>query len=388
MKKRKRKICYVTGSRADYGLIKHTIKKLQKEFNLSLIVTGMHLSHEFGYTIDEIEKDGFKIDAKVDMLSVEDTGGGMAKSLGMAIIGVTRALERIKPDVVLVLGDKGETLAGAIAGAHLNIPVIHLHGGEQGDDGAHIDDSIRHSVTKFAHIHLAPTKLSAKRIIKMGEEPWRVHVVGAPGLDEIMSQKCYPKKHVAKKYHLGLNKPLILVVQHPVLTQLDKAGDQMRKTLEALKELNEQTVLIYPNADAGGREMIKVIKEFERYKFLQTYKNLPRKDYLSLMKYSSVLVGNSSSGLIESPAFKISVVNIGIRNSTREAAGNVLYVDHDKNKIIHAVRKALFDKKFRVMVERCKNPYGDGNASDKIVKILKKMIFINKNKLLTKRITY
>jgi UDP-N-acetylglucosamine 2-epimerase (non-hydrolysing)/GDP/UDP-N,N'-diacetylbacillosamine 2-epimerase (hydrolysing) len=381
-----RKICYVTGTRAEYGLMRHTLEVISKEFDLSLIVTGMHLCPEFGYTINEIEKEGFKIDKKVDMLLATDTGGTMAKSLGLAVIGITQALEDIKPDMLLITGDRGEALAAAIAGAHLNIPIIHIHGGDQGDDGAHIDDQIRHSITKFSHIHLVATEKSAERIIKMGEEPWRVHIVTAPGLDEIFSEELYSKEYIEKKHHLDLDKPLILVVQHPTLTQIDMAADQIRETLEALKEINEQTILIYPNADAGGRRMIKVIQEYEKYDFLQTYKSLHRKDYLSLMKYTSVMVGNSSSGTIEAPTFKLPVVNIGIRESSREHAGNKIFVKPTRNEIRQAIKKALFDENFKKLVRKCKSPYGDGKASQRILTVLNTIK--NTKKLLRKRLTY
>lgn len=384
--KKRRKICYITGTRADYGLMKNTLIKLKKEFDLSLIVVGMHLSPEFGNTFQDIEKDGFKIAKKIKTLLTKDTGGAMAKSLGVCLIKITQALDSLKPELLLVLGDRGEALAGAIAGAHLNIPVTHIHGGDQGDDGAHIDDPIRHSITKFAHIHLSATEQSAERIIKMGEEKWRVHIVGSPALDDILLKDFYSKSYIEKKYNLNLKKPLLLVVQHPVLTQINEAEKQARETLEAVKEINEQTVFIYPNADAGGRKMIKTIKEYEKYDFLQTHKSIPRKDYLSLMKYSSVLIGNSSSGIIESPVFKIPVVNIGVRNSARENAGNIIFINHNKREIIKAIKKALFDERFKKVIRKYKNPYGAGNTSKKIVKILRELKL--KKDILIKKITY
>jgi UDP-N-acetylglucosamine 2-epimerase (non-hydrolysing)/GDP/UDP-N,N'-diacetylbacillosamine 2-epimerase (hydrolysing) len=381
-----KKICYVTGTRSDYGLMRHTLKEISKEFDLSLIVTGMHLCIEFGYTINEIEKDDFKIDKKVDMLLASDTGGAMAKSFGLAVIGITQALEDIKPDMLLITGDRGEALATAIAGAHLNIPIAHVHGGDQGDDGAHIDDQTRHCITRFSHIHLVATKKSAERIIKMGEEPWRVHIVGTPGLDEIFSEELYSREYIEKKYNLNLSRPFILVLQHPALPQIDMAADQIRKTLEALKEINEQTILIYPNSDAGGRRMIKAIQEYEKYDFLQTYKTLYRRDYLSLMKYASVMVGNSSSGTIDAPAFKLPVVNIGTRESAREHAGNKIFVKHDRKEILSGIKKALFDNEFKKVVQECKSPYGDGKASLRILDILNNVKITDK--LLKKRLTY
>jgi len=383
---KRKKICYITGTRAEYGLMRNTLNKLGKEFDLSLIVLGMHLSSEFGNTVKEIEKDGFKIARKIKTLLPSDTGGAMAKSFGLGVIKITEALASLRPDFILIIGDRGEMLAGAIAGIFLNIPVVHLHGGDQGDDGAHIDDPTRHSITHFAHLHFPATKKSAERILRMGEEKWRVHMVGSPALDDILLNKFYPKKYLEKKYGLDLKKTFILVLQHPSLTQVNKSGEQIKETLEALKEMNIQTILIYPNADAGGRKMIKVIKEYEKYDFLHTYKSLPRKDYLSLMKYARLMVGNSSSGTIDTPFFKIPVVNIGTRESVREHAGNKIFVGHNRKQIVRAIKKALFDKKFRKIVQKCKNPYGNGKAGEKITAILKKTK-IN-NKLLVKRLTY
>jgi len=382
----KRKVCYITGTRAEYGLMRNALTKIREELDFSLIVLGMHLSPEFGNTVQEIEKDGFKIAKKIKTLFPEDTGSGMSKSFGFSVIKITEALEILKPDLLLIFGDRGEALAGTIAGAYLNIPIVHIHGGDQGDDGAHIDDPIRHSITKLAHIHLAATKKSAQRILKMGEEKWRVHIIGSPALDDILLNKFYPKTYLEKKYNLDFKKPFILALQHSSLTQVNESGKQIKETLEALKEINLQTILIYPNADAGGREMIEVIKKYEKYDFLHIYKSLPRKDYLSLMKYARVMVGNSSSCTIDTPEFKLPVVNIGTRESVREHAGNKIFVGHDRKQIIKAIKKALFDEKFRKIVQKCKNPYGSGKTGGKIAKILKK-IKIN-NKLLVKRLTY
>lgn len=383
-----RKICYITGTRADFGLMCSTLKKISENFELSLIVTGMHLSREFGYTVDEIERSGFTISKRVDMLLSGDTGGAMAKSLGMAIYGISQALEDDTPDLVLLLGDRGEALAAAISAAHLNIPIAHVHGGDQGDDGAHIDDQIRHSITKFSHIHLAATEQSGERISKMGEEQWRIFTVGAPGLDEIYSAELFSRSDLNEKYGLNFDEPLILMVQHPVLTQTNKAGTQIRETLEALQELQYQTVLIYPNSDAGGREMIQVIKEYEGTPFLHTFRSIPRKDYLSIMKFSDVMVGNSSSGTIEAPVFHLPVVNVGIRESTREHAGNKIFVNPERNEIRRSIEKALSDQDFKHKIRQSKSPYGDGTASLKIVEVIKNITKYDKNELLTKKLTY
>ncbi|MGA2917083.1 UDP-N-acetylglucosamine 2-epimerase [Methanoregula sp.] len=381
-----RKICYITGTRADYGLMRSTLLKIKEEFSLTLIITGMHLCPEYGYSLTDIRKDGFEHYYTVDMLLANDSAAAMAKSLGLAIIGITQTLESVKPDILLVTGDRGEALAGTLAAAHLNIPVAHIHGGDQGDDGAHIDDPIRHSITKFAHIHLAATQKSADRLLKMGEEPWRIHLVGSPAVDDLLSDDFYSRDFLEKKYGLDLSRPFILAIQHPSLTQIDQAEKQITETLEALREINLQTILIYPNSDAGGRKMIKIIEKYEKYDFLKTFKNLPRKDYLSLMKLASVMVGNSSSGTIDAPIFRLPVVNVGTRESVRENAGNKIFVTNDRKEITGAIKKALSDKKFLAHVEKCRSPYGNGKAGEKIVKVLKKVKL--DNKLLEKHLTY
>lgn len=380
-----RKIAVITGTRAEYGLAKSILKSIQKhpKLELALIVTGMHLSTEFGYTVKEIKRDGFKIDATLGTLHSADTGAAMTQTIGSCILKLADTLEDMRPDILLVLTDLGHTLAGAIAGAYMNIPVAHLHGG---DVSGTVDESVRHAITKLSHVHFSATKKSAERIIKMGEEKWRVHVVGAPGLDVILNEKLIETKEIAKKYSLDLSKPIVLMVQHSVTTESDDSAKQIRETLNAIVELKHHTVLIYPNADAGGRRMIKAIKEYEKYQFIKTFKSLPRKDYLSLMKIASVMVGNSSSGIIEAPSFHLPVVNIGTREAGRERAGNVIDVDYNKNEIIKTVEKALYDEKFKEKVKKCKSPYGDGKAGERIAKVLSE-IKINKN-LLQKRMTY
>ena len=379
-----RKIAAVTGTRAEYGLSKSIFTAIQKHPNLELelIVTGMHLSKEFGYTFKEIKQDRFKT-AILNTLYSEDTGAAMTRTIGRCVLQLADTLENMKPDILLVLTDLGHTLAGAIAGAYMNIPVAHVHGG---DVSGTVDEPVRHAITKLSHIHFPATKKSAERIIKMGEEKWRVHVVGAPGLDTILNEKLIVREEIAKKYNLDLAKPVVLMVQHPVTTECDESAEQIRETLNAIVELKHQTVLIYPNADAGGRRMIKVIKKYEKYPFIKAFKSLPRKDYLSLMKVASVMVGNSSSGIVEAPSFHLPVINIGSRQEGRERAGNVIDVGYSKNGIINAIQKALYDKKFKAKVKKCKSPYGDGKASQRIVKILNE-IKINK-KLLQKRMTY
>jgi len=382
-----RTITVITGTRAEYGLLNPVMRAIQDHpgLDLSIIATGMHLSPEHGYTVKKIENDGFKIDVAVDMLLSNDTGASMAKSLGVGIIGITQALEQLKPDIVLVLGDRDEPFAGAIATSHMNIPVAHIHGGDSTTGGC-IDESIRHSITKFAHIHFPATEESATRIKKLGEEPWRIHTVGAPGLDTIINTKLLPKEQLIEQYSLNANEPILLAVQHPVTTQPENAANEMRTTMQALAKLGMQTILVYPNSDAGGRSMIEVIKEFEHLPFLRTFKSLPHIEYLSLLNIADALVGNSSSGIIEASSFHLPVVNIGIRQEGRQRANNVIDVASDKEKIIEAIDTVLHDKAFKQKVNECVNPYGDGRAGLRIVEILAGLEI--DQKLLQKKITY
>lgn len=381
-----RKICVVTGSRAEYGLLKPVMKAIarSKKLILQVLAMGMHLVPEFGETMKEIKKDGFNIDGLVKMTASRDTKEAMAQSIGRGIIGITDSLAEIKPDIVLILGDRMEALSAVIAAVYMNIILAHVHGGDSPRAG--LDEYARHAITKLSHIHFPATEKSANRIIKMGEDYQRVHVVGAPGLDSILKEKLISRSRLANKYKLDLSKPLLLIVQHSVTTEVEDAERQMRETMEAIKEIGIQSVAIYPNADAGGRRIIKIIEEYRKFPFIQIYKNLPHLDYLSLMKLASVMVGNSSSGIIETPSFSLPAVNIGTRQEGRERANNVIDVDYSKNQIKKTIKEMLDNRKLRERLKKSKNPYGDGKASERIIKVLEN-IELNK-RLLQKKITY
>ena len=382
-----RKITVVTGTRAEYGILYPVMKAIERseDLRLSIVATGMHLSYEFGHTIDEIRKDGFKIDSAVDMILSGDSQLSMAKSLGIGIMGISQALESIRPDFVMVCGDRSEAFAAAVSAAYMNFPVAHLLGGDHAR-GSNIDDSLRFAITKFAHIHFPATEEHGERIRRLGEEPWRVHVVGSPALDTILRAKLPASNQTLEALSLEPRKPVALIVQHPTSINAADSKKEMEATMEALCELNIQSAVIYPNADAGGRAMIDVIKKYEGRPFIRVFRSLPRDKYLALMSAASVMVGNSSSGLIEAPSFRLPAVNIGIRQEGRDRAENVIDVGHDKEKIKAAIRKALNDKKFLNRVKNCLNPYGDGKASERIVAILRNTEITSD--LLRKRITY
>ncbi|MBI5449355.1 UDP-N-acetylglucosamine 2-epimerase (hydrolyzing), partial [Candidatus Gottesmanbacteria bacterium] len=354
----KRKVCVVTGSRAEYGLLRPIIFEINKSKTLELLlmVTSMHLSEEFGKTANLIEKDGLKITYKVEMNPKENTAESMAESIGRGILGITAAFHKKQPDITLLLGDRIEELAGAIVSAYLNIPIAHIHGGDKSKAG--LDESARHAITKLSHIHFAATKKSMERILKMGEDPRKVFLVGAPGLDSILKGTFLSKSELSNKFGLDFNRSFLVMLQHSVTTQIAQAGKQIKETLKAIEYLKLPTIAVFPNSDAGGRTIIGEI-ESKRGLFVEILKNIPRDLYLSLLKHASVLVGNSSGGVIETPSLKIPVVNIGIRQAGRERSTNVIDVPHDKAKIVRAIRKALYDKKFKEQVRRCVSPYGD-----------------------------
>ncbi|KEH98042.1 UDP-N-acetylglucosamine 2-epimerase [Clostridium massiliodielmoense] len=381
----KRKIAVITGTRADYGIYYSVLKEIEnhKDLELSLIVCGMHLSPEFGMTIEEIQKDGFKIDDKIDTILSSDSGSAMAKSIGITLMGLTQSLERINPDILLILGDRGEMIAGALAAVHMNIPVAHIHGGEVTGT---VDESIRHSITKLAHIHFPANEDSKERIIKMGEEAKNVYVVGAPGIDYIKNTKYLTREEVLKRFNLRDDK-IFMMTQHPVTTEKHMVSNQIEETLSAVAKIGIQTVISYPNSDNGGREIIKVIEKYrEKYNFLKVFKNLSQVEYLSLLNTADVMIGNSSSGIIEAPSFKLPVVNIGTRQQGRLRACNIVDVSYSKKEILEAINKVLYDEEFRKNLEKCENPYGDGQAGTRIAEILSK-VQINSG-LIQKRITY
>ena len=365
----KTKIAVLTGTRAEYGILRPILKKVDAhpKLELILIVTGMHLSDEFGYTVDTIKKDGFEIDAEIATLNVVDTGYGMARYIGKTIIELSDTFNDLNPDIIFLLGDRAEMLAGAIAAACANILIAHIHSGEASGS---IDQSFRHAISKLSHLFFVATEDSRDNLLAIGEEQKRIFIVGAPGLDGIL-ENLHSPENMAKKYNLDLSKPVILLVQHPVVTETQEAASQMRKTLNAIAKLKIHTIVIYPNADAGGRKMIEVIKAYDRkHSFIDAYKSLPRRDYLSLMNIVSVMVGNSSSGIIEAPSFGLPVINIGTRQKDRLRAGNTIEVDHDENEIVNGIRTAINDIKYREKVKEIKNPWGDGNSSEKILEII------------------
>jgi UDP-N-acetylglucosamine 2-epimerase (non-hydrolysing)/GDP/UDP-N,N'-diacetylbacillosamine 2-epimerase (hydrolysing) len=333
-----------------------------------LVVTGMHLQAEFGQTDLEIEADGLSIDMRVPMAAADDEPAAMVQSIATGLSGLGRAFEALAPDVVIVLGDRVEAFAAAIAAAGGGRVLAHLHGGEVTRGG--LDESMRHAITKLAHLHFAATEKSRERIIRMGERPDRVFAVGASGLDAARRSPRLSLDDLEKAIGARLAKPLVVLVQHPVTTRADEAAGEMREALEALAATSQTTVCLYPNSDAGGRRMIEVIESFRGRPWLRIHPSLDHATYLSLLARADLLVGNTSSGIIEAPFFRLPFVNIGDRQAGRERADNVIDVPARRGEIGLAVGRVLSDREFRERIGRSKNPYGDGRASERIVAVL------------------
>lgn len=367
-----RKILYISGTRADYGLMRQTLRAINGATGLSLTVTavGMHLMREFGRTVSEIRADGFDV-KEVPARYAGDERKDMSRFVGDCVGKLSDLLDTLKPGVILLLGDRGEMLAGAIAGLYCGILTVHIHGGEVTST---VDEPARHAITKLAHAHFCATQKAAQRVLRMGEERKRVFVTGAPGLDEIVAGKWPTAEYLSTKYHFDAAKPPILIAQHPVSSQIAHAPAHMLMTLRATKKIGGRVLVIYPNADAGGRSMIKVIKKFAALnRNVTAYPSVPHEDFLGLMKCAGVMAGNSSSGIVEAPSFGLPVVNIGERQRGRERGANVLECRHDTAEIARALWKAIGDKKFRERAKRSKNPYGDGKTAGRIVSLLRNM---------------
>lgn len=362
-----RRVLLVTGSRGEYGYIRPILREIRARPDLEeiLVVTNMHLLPEFGSSVRFLHADGFEPSHEFYMALDGYTGASMCKSLGVFLLSITDALHNDRPDIILLAGDRGEQLMAAIAGAHMNIPVAHIQAGEM---SGNVDGLTRHAITRYAHVHFAANADAAERLIRSGEQPFRVHQVGAPQLDEFLSNHLVSKRHIEERFHVDCSKPLLLLLQHSVTEQPSDAAKQMEITLRALARLAMQTVLIFPNNDAGSAQIRKTIDEF-RSPWLHIERSVAREEYAGLMSIASAIVGNSSSGILEAPSFELPAVNIGRRQEGRMQGGNVINVGHDEADIYHATLKAL-DPAFKCSLKGMTNPYGDGQASKRIIEIL------------------
>lgn len=393
----RRIIAIFTGNRAEYGLQYPILRAVDRhsELDYRLIVSGAHLDPNFGRTLDEIRADGFHIDAEV---KIEMDAGSLfstAQAIGSGILAISRVLAELKPDLMVVYADRFEGLAAVIAASQMNIPTAHIEGGDLTEGGA-LDDSVRHAMTKLSHLHFTTNQQATNRILGMGEECWRVHTVGFPAID-LISEERYARVHeVQQRLGLDLNRPIVLFTQHSVTTAFDQAAEQLTPSLQALSLLASegmQVILTYPNNDAGGRAIIKQL-EYVRADHLpnfQIHQSLGRYFYHGILALALdpsrriVCVGNSSSGIKETPVFGCPTVNIGSRQRGRLRGDNVIDVDYNSDSIIGAVRRCCFDEEFRTTCRSTTNPYYLGGAGPKVAEVLARIAL--GQALLRKRMT-
>ena len=377
MENKTQKVAVFTGTRAEYGLLFWLLKDIQSDPDLALqlLVSGMHLSPEFGETYQQIEKDGFKIDEKIEILLSSDSAVGTAKSMGLGVLGFSDSLARLQPDVLVVLGDRFEALAAAQTAMIMRIPIVHLHGGEI-TEGAY-DDAIRHAITKLSYLHGTSTDEYRQRVIQLGEAPERVQNVGAIGLDHLKRADFMSVDALAESLNFSLTKPFFLVTYHPVTLGDEAPEASFQALLDALEAFPEhQVILTYPNADDGGRRIIPMLEAYaaSQPERVLAIPSLGQVRYLSAVKHATAVVGNSSSGIIEVPAFDVPTVDIGARQKGRLAAKSVLHCEVNQADIERAILSAVA-RDYKEPTEAIDNPYGQGNTSGKVIEMIKTLDF-------------
>jgi len=362
-----RSIGVVTVGRSDYGIYLPLLRRIQQDpdLRLYLIVSGMHLSPEFGLTVKAIEEDGFEVDERVEMLLSSDTPEGIAKSMGLGTIGFAQVYSRFRPDILIVLGDRFEMHAAAVAALPFRIPVAHIHGGEL-TEGA-IDDAMRHAITKMSHLHFVATEVYARRVTQMGEEPWRVVTCGALSLDNLRTTHLLSREEFAEKFAMRLPERFLLVTYHPVTLEYERTEEQVKGLLTALDMAGLPVLFTMPNADTGGKIIRRLIDEFlSKHPDSKKIENLGTQGYFSAMALAAAMVGNSSSGIIEAASFDLPVVNVGNRQKGRIRGKNVIDVGYTSTEILEGIKKAIAPE-FRANLSNSTNLYGEGRAAEIIV---------------------
>jgi UDP-hydrolysing UDP-N-acetyl-D-glucosamine 2-epimerase len=375
------RIGVVTVARSDYGIYYPVLRLLQADpsFDLRLMVAAAHLDNKQGDTVQEIEKDGFPIAARIPMTLPADSREAVAVALGTGIQEFAVAYQRIQPDLLLLLGDRYEMFAAAIAALPLRIPVAHIHGGEL-TQGA-MDDAMRHSITKLSHIHFAATAEYARRIQQLGEEPWRVHTTGSPVIDSILFTDAIPRAELEAEFGLDLSRTL-LITYHPVTLE-EKPAEHISTVLQAVSASGYSLLFTYPNADPSSSDIMRIVHDFvAKNSHARLAANLGHRKYHSVQKYVAAMVGNSSSGIVEAASFQLPVVNIGARQAGRVRSGNVIDVGNSVEEISRGIQTAV-SAEFRNSIAKLQNPYGDGHASERIVEVLRKAV-INTSILMKK----
>jgi UDP-hydrolysing UDP-N-acetyl-D-glucosamine 2-epimerase len=393
MKNNVRKIGVFTGNRAEYGMQYPILKAIEQDERLdySLIVSGAHLKGDFGKTVSEIEADGFHIDHFVDIDLTGDDTYSTAVAIGSGTSNVAKAINEIDPDAMIVYADRFESFAAMIASTQMGIPTAHVEGGDYTEGGA-LDDSVRHAMTKLAHLHFTTNQQATDRVLGLGEEPWRVHTVGLPALDLIKMGEFTPEDVTYERHNLDPNRPVIIFTQHSVATEHEEAIAQVRPSLEALEKAaiqhNAQVIVTYPNDDAGGKRIMAEIRRFMEHNptGFQAVASVGRANYHGILNIADICVGNSSSGIKETAAFRCPSINIGSRQQGRLRSDNIIDVTYNVDEISNAINTSLFDEKFKTQVANSINPYGQGNAGPSIANYLATVDL--DQKLIQKKMTY
>lgn len=364
-----KKIIYVSGTRADYGLMRKILKKLNQveDIDLSICVTGMHLVDLYGKTVQEIEADELRIVGRIPVDVINTTPASMAQSIGHEILGMTQIFSKEQPDFIMLLGDRGEMLAAAITAVHLNIPIIHLHGGERSGT---VDEMIRHAISKLAHYHFVATKESKKRLIKMGEKEENVFVLGAPGLEEFSQRPVVNRDLFCQQYQFDAHNLIALFIYHPVVQEYNDIILHVKNAIQAALASNVQLICLEPNSDAGGQIIRKVLDEYSQYSSIKVIKHLPREEFINCLAHVDLMIGNSSSGIIEAASFNLNVVNIGTRQHLRECSENVIHSDTSYESILKSIQLAL-----ATATREYTNVYGGGFISERCYQLIKSINF-------------
>jgi len=385
----KTKIFALTGIRSEYDLLYPLLLQLEQadDFELGVIVSGAHLSPLHNYSIHQVEQDGFCIVEKIDNLLYSDRLSAKAKSSAILMQSLTQVLDREQPDYFIVIGDREESIIGALTAGYMNIPVIHLAGGDHTNPlGGDIDEQVRHATSKLAHVHFTMRQEHSERLIKLGEEPWRIHTVGSGGVDRIRMVPNMSRNELENKLGYRINEKYAIVIYHPLSSQIGDGEKELELILQSLVNQNLKIFIGYPNSDPGFEGIIKVIQKFENDGLAISYNNLGRDLFINLLKHASVLVGNSSLGLHEAPFLSLPVINVGERQKGRLAGKNVQFVDASRDDIENALYKVLYDIVYKEEIQNDRNIYGDGYMAERCVSIIRK--FPTKEKLLAKKLTY
>jgi len=369
-----RTVHFLTGIRSEYDILAPIIAAVdaQPDLDAGVIVTGAHLTGLHGQSVRQIEADGYRIAARIDSLLASDGLGGRVKGMALQLAGLTDLFARERPDFLVVMGDREEVMTGAVAAIYHHIPVVHVGGGDHADDG-NVDNLVRHAVSKMAHLHMATTELSGQRLRQLGEEPWRIHVTGASGLDRIIATPDMTRDELETA--LGVDwhgEPYAVLLYHPTITDFSEARAHMASITRVLEASGLNIAVMAPNSDPGNQAItLEIDALIARYPKAKAFTFLERKVFINMLRHARVMVGNSSAGILEAPSMGLPVVNIGIRQRGREHGDNVIFTDYDAGEIAAAIARATMDEGFRALVAQRRTPYGDGKAGQRIAEVLR-----------------